>query len=103
MSVQKNIMAGIEEAIEYEKGNANLRRHKIIVQPVRKFQAEEIKGIRSGLNMTQVLFALFMGVSVKTVEAWEAGRNSPDGPAGRILSMVQLDPTIPERFNIVTR
>ena len=53
--------------------------------------------------MTQVLFAGFMGVSSKTVEAWEAGRNMPDGPARRILSMLQADPELPQRFHIVTK
>lgn len=103
MSVHKNIIEGIEEAIHYEQGKTKLRTHRITVQPVRRFRAEEIRSIRTGLNMTQVLFAGFMGVSVKTVEAWEAGRNMPDGPARRILSMVEKDPTLPERFNIVLR
>ncbi|MBO5429336.1 MAG: helix-turn-helix domain-containing protein, partial [Peptococcaceae bacterium] len=58
---------------------------------------------RKELGMTQVLFAGFMGVSTKTVEAWEAGRNMPDGPARRILAMLQIDPTLPQKLNIVTK
>ena len=53
--------------------------------------------------MTQVLFAGLMGVSPKTVEAWEAGRNMPDGPARRILSMLKTDPGLPQRFNIIAK
>jgi len=36
--------------------------------------------------MTQAVFALFMGVSVKTVEAWESGRTHPTGPACRLIT-----------------
>ena len=50
-----------------------------------------------------ILFAGFMGVSTKTVEAWEAGRNMPDGPARRILAMLKVDPGLPQRLNIVAK
>lgn len=70
--------------------------------PLRDYEAREIKEIRNSLGMTQTVFALFMGVSKKTVEAWESGRNMPDGPARRLLAMVQADPEIPARYGIVT-
>ena len=63
--------------------------------------AEEIKGIRNRLNMTQAVFALFMGVSKKTVEAWESGQNIPNGPSLRLLWMAEQDPGFPERYGIV--
>lgn len=67
--------------------------------PVRVFNAGEI---RIGLGMTQVTFALFMGVSKKTVEAWESGRNMPDGPARRLLTVAQENPEITRKFRIKT-
>ena len=73
-----------------------------VFAPLKEYSACEIKAIRNSLGMTQTVFALFMGVSNKTVEAWEAGRNMPDGPARRLLSMVQADPEIPTRYGIVT-
>ena len=39
--------------------------------------------------MTQVLFADYMGVSCKTVEAWEKGTNHPTGTACRLISMLE--------------
>ncbi|MBQ3801765.1 MAG: helix-turn-helix domain-containing protein [Treponema sp.] len=39
--------------------------------------------------MTQVLFADYMGVSQKTVEAWEKGTNHPTGTACRLISMLE--------------
>ena len=35
--------------------------------------------------MTQSAFANYMGVSSKTVEAWEKGTNHPTGPACRLI------------------
>lgn len=43
-----------------------------------------------------------MGVSIKTVEAWEAGRNHPDGAACRLLYLTQKDPSFPVSSGIVT-
>lgn len=65
--------------------------------PVREYGASEIRAIRNSLGMTQAVFALFMGVSNKTVEAWESGRNMPDGPARRLLALAQEDPKITEK------
>ena len=76
---------------------------QIYGRQVARIKGRIIKSIRNDLGMTQVLFAGFMGVSPKTVEAWEAGRNMPDGPARRILAMVKLDPYLPQRMNIVAK
>ena len=103
MSVYKGIMKGLQEAVDYTDGKITARRNMVMVNPLSTFQGEEIKKIRNDIKMTQAIFAQFLGVSPKTVEAWEAGRNEPDGPARRILSMVQADPHLPERFNIIKR
>ena len=103
MEVYKGIVQGLEEAIAYNEGKVKARTNTISISPVPDFEAKEIKNIRNELGMTQVLFAGFMGVSTKTVEAWESGRNMPDGPARRILSMLEVDPSLPQRFNIITK
>ena len=48
-----------------------------------------------------MLFAQYMGVSVKTVEAWEAGRNHPVGAACRLLAMTKNDPDFPVKSGVV--
>lgn len=103
MKVYDGIMQGLEEAIAYNEGKIKARSNTMSIEPVPDFEANEIKNIRHELGMTQVLFAGFMGVSTKTVEAWEAGRNMPDGPARRILSMVKADPILPQRLNIIAK
>ena len=39
---------------------------------------------------------------VKTVEAWESGRNIPMGPASRVLDLLSEDKTVADRFVMST-
>ena len=103
MNIYNGIIQGLEEAVAYNEGRGKARTNTISISPVPDFEAKEIKSIRTELGMTQVLFAGLMGVTPKTVEAWEAGRNMPDGPARRILSMLKKDPGLPQRFNIIAK
>ena len=98
MDVYESIVQGLEEALEHAKGQRELRIVSPAVLPLKEFAPAEIREIRVQLGLTQVIFAGFMGVSIKTVEAWEAGRNKPEGPARRMLSMIQNDPTIILQF-----
>ena len=103
MDIYKGIMQGLEEAVQYNEGKLSAKSAVMSVSPVPKFDAGEIKNIRNKVGMTQYLFAGFMGVSPKTVEAWEAGRNIPNGTACRMLSMLNNDPQLPEKFHIAAR
>lgn len=60
--------------------------------------AEDIKAIRKKLG---AVFAAVIGVSTKTVEAWETGTNQPIGPARRMISLIQFDPEILQSYHIV--
>ena len=40
--------------------------------------------------MTQSVFADYLGVSQKTVEAWECGRTHPTGPANRLMGVLSV-------------
>lgn len=102
MSVFDDIKTGLNQAIEYEKGNLSAKTVTLSITPPDTFTPSEIKSIRNKTGLTQVLFAKFMGVSVKTVEAWEAGRNHPEGTACRLLSMTRSDPSFPLKSGIVT-
>ena len=102
MSAFDDIMEGINQAVEYEKGNLKETRKRIIkVSPVPQYKSDEIKNLRNSLKLSQTLFAGLMGVSVKTVEAWESGRNKPEGPAQRMLEMLQKNPEILNDYLLV--
>lgn len=103
MSVFDKIKLGLEEAIAYEEGTIEAKTKKMTVLPVNHFEPAEIKDIRLNAGMTQVVFAQFMGVSKKTVEAWESGKNQPIGSACRLLSLTKTDPAFPQKAGIVIR
>ena len=60
-----------------------------LIFPRYVFSNDEIKAVRRKSGMTQSLFAQYMGVSTKTVEAWELGRTHPTGPACRLLDILE--------------
>jgi putative transcriptional regulator len=49
---------------------------------------------RALLGVSQTLFAHFLGVSAKTVRAWEQGLNPPNRTACRFMDEIQKDPTL---------
>ena len=95
------IIAAIDETEAAAKENK--LKVTMFVRPVRQYQANRIKQIRQSLHMTQAIFAGVMGVSKKTVEAWEAGRNTPMGPASRILDLFAEDSSVAKRFLLYSR
>jgi putative transcriptional regulator len=87
-SLFEDLKTGLEEAIDYEKGVGKAKSRTLIIDPVKKYNNEEIKEIRNRSGMTQEVFARYLGVSKKTVEAWELGRTHPTGPAFRLINIL---------------
>ena len=102
ISLDEQLKRGLEEIAEYKQGKVKFRTRRVSVAPLTVYNADEIKNIRNAAGMTQVLFAAFLGVSVKTVEAWESGRNKPAGPACRLLTMTRDDPKFPEKCGVIS-
>lgn len=95
-------MKGLSEAIDdAESTEKKLKRRVVSIVPVKEYDAKEIKAIRKSTGFSQKLFASYMGVSDKTVEAWEAGSNRPSGAASRILSMMELNKNLISEFPFV--
>ena len=93
MSKEFDILsAALDEAIlDAKSGNKILNSEtvSIEIEPLVEYSADTIKDIRQRTGLTQALFAKWLGVSTRTVEAWEAGRNKPSGPSSRLLSLLQ--------------
>lgn len=103
MNVFESMMQGLTEAVSYEKGEQTARSASVTIAPPPEVSADEVKELRQSLHMTQRTFAALMGVSNKTVEAWEKGTNAPAGTARRMMELLLADHTIPEKYNIITR
>ncbi len=97
-SVFEGIMSGLQEALAYEKGDENacrvVRVSDVVVEPVPEIGKDEVQTIRLSMNLSQKVFADVVGVSKKTVEAWENGRNKPEGAARRLIGLMAQNKTI---------
>ena len=64
------------------------------IKPSRLFEIEplDIKRIREQLRVSQNDFAMMIGVSVRTLQNWEQGRRTPEGPAKALLCVASRNP-----------
>ena len=90
-SLFDDLKTGLQEAVDFEKGQGQAKTRILMIEPVKKYTNEEIKRIRNKSGMTQSVFANYLGVSKKTVEAWELGRTHPTGPAYRLINILEQE------------
>ena len=87
----ESIMQGLSESLDYVKGDSSkAKKVSVTVAELPQYHDKEIKEIRENLNLSQKNFAFVLGVSQKTVEAWESGRNIPQGIAQRFLQVLKI-------------
>lgn len=79
------LVESIKEAGKIRRGEA---------RPSRRFEFRpvDIRAIRERLGLSQSEFALMIGVSVSTLQNWEQGRRTPEGPARALLKVVEENP-----------
>ena len=104
MKPYDSIVKGLEEAVKYEKGKLKgVKVKRVHINEIPEFKSSQIKFIRTSNNLTQSAFSKVLGVSKKTVEAWEAGKNVPSGPAQRMLAVMSRDSEFLEKYDIISR
>ena len=81
----ESIQQGLNEAVEFSEG-------KQTQATVHKFDAIDVKEIRSNVNMTQTEFASNFGISLGTLRHWERGDRTPRGPALVLLTVLAKNP-----------
>lgn len=57
--------------------------------PIHAFTAEEIRALRAREEVSQTVFARYLGVTKDSVSQWERGCKKPAGPALKLLSLVE--------------
>ena len=96
----QELKTGLEEAIAFEKKQGKAKVTVLEIRPVCSYDKTKIRSIRIEAGFTQSMMASYMGVSKKTVEAWESGKNKPSGSACRLLQI--LDEGLLSRVPFVT-
>jgi len=89
---------GLQDCIDYENGDKTKAVERIRSIPDPVFKPADVARLRKDLNMTQRGMATVMGVSARTVEAWETGRSNPSGTASRMLYLIDQDHDLVHRL-----
>ncbi|MGA2977664.1 MAG: helix-turn-helix domain-containing protein [Spirochaetia bacterium] len=97
----ESIIRGLGEIEAHKKGKIKLRTTVLIIEPTPRYDAKAVKRIRQSLKLPQRAFARLCGVSQKTVEAWESGRNVPNGSARRLFELIEKDQEILTREGVL--
>ena len=90
----EELKQGLEEAISVERGERKAKTVTLAFDPVSNYTGAEVRNIRNASGLSQKALAQYMGVSQKTVEAWECGRNHPTGPACRLLALLEKNDAV---------
>lgn len=100
----QELIAGLEEALEHEKGAKLLRTSELeISEPARPWKKEQIAQLRKQrFGVSQPVFASLLSVTVSTVRAWEQGQKSPSGAARRLLEVAAMAPDFFVRLSKAT-
>jgi DNA-binding transcriptional regulator YiaG len=62
-----------------------------------RFNGRILVELRAKLGLSQEAFSERFGLSLRTVQQWEQGRRSPDGPASLLIFMIAKEPEVVER------
>lgn len=89
------LVSSMNEALEHAKGKRSLRT-TTLPRPPAPFTSRAVKRVRAGLHASQAVFASYLNVSAKLVQAWEAGRRRPEGPALVLLHIAASQPGLIE-------
>jgi putative transcriptional regulator len=73
------------------EGGAILRGEKKAAKAT-TIDAPDVARIRAAYDLSQSQFAALLGISVRTLQNWEQGRRSPQGPAQVLLRVAARHP-----------
>ncbi len=85
--IGNEILDGLNEMKDHKKGKVTLRTTQLS-------EPSEPKVIRSKLKLSQSAFAGLLGVSTRTLQDWEQGRRTPQGPAVALLRIAEQHPEV---------
>ncbi len=103
MSFGQKLIQSARQSEAHSAGKMKLRANTIEILPVPDYKPQEIKGIRARLGLTQGLMGGIVGVSTKTVEAWEIGYRRPSSAAMRVLAELDTNPKYFEKIARIER
>jgi putative transcriptional regulator len=89
------LLGSANEALEHAQGKRSLRTTTLPLPP-KSLNGRAVKRVRASLHASQAVFARYLNVSTKLVQAWEADRRTPEGPALVLLHIAARQPDVIE-------
>jgi putative transcriptional regulator len=86
-----DLMASTREALDHARGKRSLKT-TTLPHPLKPMSAESVRKVRTTLHASQAVFARYLNVSTKLVQAWEANRRHPEGAALLLLHIAARRP-----------
>ena len=74
------LLGSAHEALAHAQGKRSLRTTTLPLPP-KSLNGRAVKRVRAPLHASQAVFARYLHVSTKLVQAWDANRRTPEGPA----------------------
>lgn len=87
------LLGSAHEALEHAQGKRSLRTTTLPFPP-KPLSGRGVKRVRASLHASQAVFARVLNVSTKLVQAWEANRRTPEGPALVLLHIAATQPDV---------
>lgn len=88
---ETDLLAGLQSTLEEAKAWKRGEEVPGLVVRERSLPEVDAAAVRKSLSLTQRAFASILGVSCRTVEAWESGRSNPTPTARKLLYLIQED------------
>jgi putative transcriptional regulator len=94
VNIYDEMRESLRDVLAFERGRAvDLRVTEMPARP-RAMKPAEIRQVRESLNASQAVFASFLCVSTKAVQAWEQGVRRPQSTALRLLDIAKKNPAV---------
>ena len=95
------LLASANEALEHARGKRSLKSTSLPRLP-EPMTAAEVRVVREALQASQAVLARYLNVSTSLVQAWEADRRHPDGPALVLLQILRKQPGLVDTLHATT-
>lgn len=92
------LLEAANSALEHAQGKRSLR-STTLPRPPAPMTAREVRRVRTSLQASQAVFAHYLNVSTKLVQAWEGGERTPAGPALVLLRLLEKQPGFVDAFH----
>ena len=92
---ENELVRAVKGGIEALREGRGLRLSRITIPPPPKYTSKQIASLRrEKLRMSQAVFARYMGVSPRIIQAWEQGWRKPSTPARRLIQLAARKPDV---------